>query len=328
MDKILRISVIIITRKWDLCLNSFDYLQNLNSQNIDFEILLAEGANPSAQRNKLANLAKGDFLLFLDDDSQPVSNLLEQYQETLALYPNAKVVGGPSLLIEKKQLISRLAKLFFSSSFGVGPVVCRYNAIGNLRKASEKDLILCNLLVKRDFFLITKGFCQNLYPGEENEFLKNNTNAESVFYEPKAIVYREARKTISEFVKQMFSYGSGRSKHFTFSNKLELIFLVPLLFLLYAGFLSLYGSVYLWLFIPMFFYLLLCFYVAITNRALRLKFYEKVVSPLYFLVGHLSYGFGLFAGLIQNKIFKNTVKSRIIGNIKVHKIKNFKIIST
>ena len=324
----IKISILVITKHWNQNESHFSYLKELKQTNIDFEILLAEGNNPSTQRNRLAEKAEGDFLLFLDNDSVPTDDLLEIYLSTIVLFPKVEIVGGPSLLINNQkssdQLLYNLSYIFFSSSFGIGPIKSRYNSQGVLRKASERELILCNLLIKRPFFLRTSGFNQNLYPGEENEFLKKLDTEALIIHNPNAIVYREPRESLFLFFKQMISYGKGRSKHLKWDYPYDYLFLVPLVFLFYVLIIPLVTKQTLFLYIPLLLHFILSLVTLGTCKSPGIKNYHKVFLPLFFLFGHLSYGGGLLVGLVKYKLLA-FLPEKEKGNekIQIHKLKKF-----
>jgi len=287
----------------------------LESDGYDYEVLVGVGDNPSLQRNKLAEIARGEYLLFLDNDSDPSSDLLKRYADLAQKNPEIKVFGGPSLLTETKDEWSRVLKLFFTSPLGIGPFRSRYNATGSTRLTDEKELILSNLFVEKGYFLDGGGFNKNFYPGEENEFLKRHHV--KALYEPTAAVYRSPRKNIAELMEQMLSYGKGRAKHFTFSRD-DLIFLAPALFALYAVFLFLNPFLFLTS-------LSVCAYLFIMGLValLRLGFcVEVLIAPIVFGLAHLFYGLGIWTGIVRYKIFKQK-EERALSYFEIIKLKSF-----
>jgi succinoglycan biosynthesis protein ExoA len=321
----MKISILIVTRKWKPDSNTFNYINQVKNRNLDFEVLIAEGNNPSSQRNLLAEKSNGELILFLDDDSVPAEDLLERYRETLEAYPEAKIIGGPSLLIKKDQSLSPLSNIFFSSSFGIGPVRNRYNSIGATRKATEKDLILCNLLIKRDFFLKTKGFNQEIYPGEENEFLNNLDEDVEILYNPDAIVYREPRRSFVLFLEQMFSYGKGRGKHLKLNSFCEFLFLIPLFFSLYIFNLPLIKNQSFAWYAPVGIHFLLSVITLIIHGVKDLSIRQRLLLPFFFFLGHFSYGVGVMAGIVKHRLLSVIIlKKRNKEQIKIYNLKIFK----
>jgi succinoglycan biosynthesis protein ExoA len=317
----MNISVLIICRDLKDVSAVLKQLDEFTSDTIKLEILVAEGDNPSEQRNRLAEMAKSEWILFLDDDSIPGLNFFETYSRLIKLHPDVDICGGPSILLADKNTLSRLSHCFFNSSFGIGPFKSRYMSVGKRRRATEKELILCNLLVQKDFFLASGGFHKELHPNEENEFIKKSADA-IIYYEPEAVVYRKSRATFIKFLKQMFKYGEGRAKHIHFRNsRTDVLFLIPTMFLFYIIFALFYFKVYgLLAFAPLLIHILLTIIFSITVKGTAL--YEKMfLMPAFNVMAHCSYGLGLFIGgmkyFIIKKFFYN---ERTLKYFRVHSI--------
>lgn len=318
------ISVLIICREFKVVSCVLDALKNLESKHIKLEVLVGEGDNPSEQRNKLAASAKGDWLLFLDDDSIPAPDLLQRYCELLQHWPGIVIVGGPSVLIKENGLIGRLSLCFFSSRFGIGPFRSRYVSVGPPRPASERELISCNLLVKKDFFLQKGGFNKELYPNEENEFIKNNKNAK-IFYHPEAVVFRKARNSFGKFLWQMFKYGEGRAKHLHLRKSFsDFLFLIPPFFLLYVlsipFLLQTFGAI---AFAPLLLHFILTVVVNIKGKNLR--FHELIFfMPLFNICAHGAYGAGMILGGMKYFIIKKFFyRERSLKFFRLYEVKTF-----
>lgn len=323
----MRISLLIITR--DKFTLADKCIFNLKDDNLDYEILIAEGNNPSFQRNKLASAASGDYLLFLDDDSLPVNTILQDYHSTLKLYPEADIIGGPSVLKIDNSSISKLSGLFFSSSFGVGPVKSRYNSTGKTRKAFEKDLILCNLLVSKVFFLKTLGFNENYYPGEENAFIKSLHRETCILYNPETVVYRRPRESFFLFLKQMFSYGKGRAKHLELTRFFEYLLLVPLFFAIYILTLPFLVKISGFFIMPLSIHFITSAFVVFLTKNINFSFAQKISLPIFFFLGHLSYGVGLLIGVVNYKLIRKLSPShKIKKEVVIQTLKKFKKSST
>ena len=115
------------------------------------EVLVAEGENPSRQRNLAVQKAKAPWVLFLDSDSQvqpgAVSALLQ------ATEAGVVAVGGPNLALKDEPRLGRSFDKVLGSWFGSMASRARYKSLGQRRNTSEKELILCNLLVSRKDFV-------------------------------------------------------------------------------------------------------------------------------------------------------------------------------
>jgi cellulose synthase/poly-beta-1,6-N-acetylglucosamine synthase-like glycosyltransferase len=176
------------------------------------QVLLAWGGHPSRQRNLAAAQAREPWLLFLDSDSRACPGLLTGLLAA-AKELGAVGVGGPNLALEDEPPLGRRLDAVLGSWAASGASRARYRAVGSRRLAGEKELILCNLLLRRDVFLKAGGFREDLYPNEENELL-NRLQAQGLrlAYEPRAAVRRPRRRTVGAFGLQAFRYGRGRAQ--------------------------------------------------------------------------------------------------------------------
>lgn len=324
--KKLRVSILIIAKAYTKTDVAYQRARSLVASGVDFEILMAEGDNPSMQRNELAKVASGEFLLFLDNDSLADDHLLSEYSMLIKKYPDASVFGGPSLLQVNQTNFHAILKCFFSSYLGIGPIRSRYNALGKVRITDEKELILSNMLIKREYFISLGGFNKNIYPGEENEFMKRSKPRE-IIYSPEAKVYRFPRDTLKEFLFQMYSYGQGRAKHLDF-NFSDSLFLLPAIFSFYI--LTIFLSLIMHpveklklYFIPLWIYMLIIAISLLWEENLKkiVCFFE---APFYFGAGHFAYGLGILKGSYKYKLLKIFFKKkRKLTHLKIVRIKDF-----
>jgi glycosyltransferase involved in cell wall biosynthesis len=287
---------------------------------MEWEVLVGEGDNPSEQRNLLAQKACGDWILFLDEDSRPARNLLKIYKNLIE-NRSILIAGGPSLVEKSPSAVGKLSQIFFSSIWGIGPYLSRYNSLGNIRESNERELILCNMLVNKEFFLQEGGFCRDLFPNEENEFIKRVRSESHVFYVPEAIVERPARDSVGAFSEQLFNYGKGRFKNIYMKRNFgDYIFVAPAFFSLYLislPFLIIYSQ---WaLMIP----LLIYFTLSLYSGLLRVREFRFLVilSPLFFSLGHFSYGLGIWSGFFKYAVFQKNLKLDAASFINVHQLK-------
>lgn len=264
-----------------------------------YEILLAEGSAPSRQRNRAAYEATGDILYFLDDDSLVAP-------ENFALCaagmsdPLVAVVGGPSITPENDTWLQQLFGAALSSAFGSGPVLNRYRSHGQTRVTTDKELILCNLAVRRSLFIDLEGFNECLYPNEENEFLERVMSAGyRLLHDPSMYIFRSQRRSLKAFVRQIFAYGRGRGQQTLISSKFPVTSFIPLFFVIYL-IIALLCIKYVLLLTPLVIYL-----AAALFSSLRIVVKNSRLSFL-FLIGiyplmHCVNGLGLLWGLLNGK---------------------------
>jgi len=262
-----------------------------------FEVLVAYGCAPSAQRNLAAREAQGELLYFLDDDSQVLPGFLEaaarHYRD-----PKVAAVGGPSLTPKSDSALQRAIGVAFASAVGGGGVRNRYRKVGSARRCCDSELILCNLSFRREIFLSHEGLDARLYPNEENELMDRLLHEGfQLVHDPELAVHRSQRRSYRAYVKQMFGYGRGRGEQTLLSGKLKPVSLAPSFLLIYALLLPFFARGLFAL--PMAGYLAA---IAFASFAGALSGREPALLPRLLLVYptlHLVYGAGVIAGLVR-----------------------------
>lgn len=269
--------------------------------NLDVDVQVVRGFCPSLQRNLAVEKSKNTNVIFLDNDSALCEDYFVYLMDALRFMPDALAVGGISEVDYNSQF-QKSIKYVFASVFGIGPLRARYLSLGKLRVSNEKELILCNLMINRSAFLALGGFRIDLYPNEENEFLSRLSKLCPLVHHPLLRVKRPARSSQVAFMKQMINYGRGRGEHFLLNpNIFDLIYFIPLIFLLYL--LTLPWHLF---FLPLYFYIGLIFlasffnFISVRDKALSFRL------PLTFLYCHHFYGLGLFIGLFKGKTLPDT----------------------
>lgn len=209
------------------------------AQQLDFpadklEIILARGRQPSVQRNTALRAARGDLIYFLDDDSLPPSGNL---QKAVVHFrdPQVQMLGGPNLCPSDAPELEQIFALVLSSWLAFGPSRARYAKVGQVRASSEKELILCNMMARRETLVKHGGFNEALYPNEENALMDEiQKEGGKLIYDPDFIVQRRPRRTLGSFCRMLRTYGRGRAEQFhetpTFGSALNF---VPPLFVVY-----------------------------------------------------------------------------------------------
>ena len=276
-----------------------EHLRNIMPVDPRYEILLAEGSAPSLQRNLAAREATGDVLYFLDDDSLITPENFARCLDNMS-DPSVAAVGGPSLTPEGDSRLQQLVGYALASAFGSGAVHNRYRVHGQTRETTDKELILCNLAVRRSVFMDCGGFNERLYPNEENEFLERVVSAGyTVLHDPSMRVFRSQRPTLKAFTRQMFTYGRGRGQQTLITSSYSVTSFIPLFFVLYLA-LALICIKYVLLMIPLVIYLFAAF-----ASSLQVLFRTGRASALLltgmFPLMHCANGAGLLWGLLRGK---------------------------
>jgi len=262
------------------------------------EILIARGRQPSIQRNAGLKAARGELVYFLDDDSVAHPANLRR-AVTHFRDPTVKVVGGPNVCPPDAPALEQVFALVLASWLGFGPSRARYAPVGKLRVTGEKELILCNLVARRDAMLELGGFNEALYPNEENALMDElQQRGGKLVYDPELVVHRRPRSTLGAFCRMLKTYGRGRAEQFreTPTPGSALNF-VPPLFLVY-----LIAAIPLWLWLGWPAFAPLGLYgLVVLLQVLALMPRGGVVRsccalPLIVLT-HVLYGYGFWRGL-------------------------------
>lgn len=261
------------------------------------EIILARGKQPSVQRNTALRAAHGELIYFLDDDALPVTGNLRRAVE---VFRDTKVqmLGGPNLCPKDGPFLEQVFALVLSSWIAFGPSRARYAKVGTVRETSEKELILCNMLGRRETLLAHGGFNEALYPNEENALMDNIQKAGGkLMYDPELFVWRRPRRTLQQFMRMLMNYGRGRAEQFRTTPTIgSLPNFVPPLFCLYLAVLIPLTRLSPWALLPMAFY-----FVAILVQVLALIPQGGLIRSLcalpLLIETHVFYGIGFWRGL-------------------------------
>ncbi|MFZ2950805.1 MAG: glycosyltransferase family 2 protein [Desulfuromonadaceae bacterium] len=292
------------------------HLKKILTDDPRYEVLLAEGSAPSLQRNLAAREAAGDVLYFLDDDSLINPDNLDLCSDGMS-NPAVAVVGGPSITPAGDSWLQQLFGYALASAFGSGSVHNRYRAYGETRATTDKELILCNLAVRRSLFADLGGFNERLYPNEENEFLERVVSAGyTLLHNPSMSVYRSQRRTLKAFIRQMFNYGRGRGEQTLITSSYSVTSFIPLFFVAYLVF-ALVCVKYVLLLVPLVIYLCAALVSSLLVLRRTGRPFALLLSGIYLLM-HVVNGVGLLWGLINGK--PEPVRD---GSIRIRRIKGF-----
>ncbi|MBU1692332.1 MAG: glycosyltransferase [Verrucomicrobia bacterium] len=259
-------------------------------------ILTSGRASPARARNIGAREARGEILVFIDDDAYPAPDWLEK---ALRDFQDETVgaVGGPSLVPPGATFFQHVSnKVFELSSTRTGR---RYS-----RRKDKVEIDVwptCNFFVREKVFEAVGGFSDKYWGGEDTTFCYDLIKAGfRMLYDPDLLVYHHPRKTLKQHLRQIYFWGVWRSfmmkrddqsvQGLFFAPSLLLVWLLggAVLSALWLSFRPLYGASWL----------LYGAYLAVAGfrtKSLRLALPVAVVT----LFSHLVYGFGFLRGLVS-----------------------------
>jgi cellulose synthase/poly-beta-1,6-N-acetylglucosamine synthase-like glycosyltransferase len=299
-EKVPSITVLIAARPGQAEIKAVAASRALDYPADKLEVIVARGTQPSAQRNAALKAARGDLIYFLDDDSAPEPGNLRRavsyFQD-----PKAQMVGGPNLCPRDAPPLEQVFALVLASWLAFGPSRARYAEVGRVRETSEKELILCNLLARRQTMLELGGFNEALYPNEENALMDElQKRGGKLIYDPQLLVHRRPRSSLRAFAKMLMTYGRGRAEQFRLHpTPGSVLNFVPPLFCLYLLALPLLlaltsiGKVCL---VPLAFYALAVLAQGVVLAAGGQVLQSLAAIPLVVLT-HILYGVGFWRGL-------------------------------
>jgi len=201
----------------NICLN---YKKNNPELNITYFVEKNKGL--SFARNKGIELAQGEWIIFLDDDAEPITNYLINVSLFLENQPQCIAAGGriyPNYETSEPKWMSKFL-LPLVSAIDLGNKTKRFPA--------NKYPIGANMLFKKYIFdkvglfnteLGRKG--NQLLGGEEKEiFMKLRKYTNAIYYIPDAVVYHfiPAKRLKIDFIKTL-AYKIGESNFIIYKDK-------------------------------------------------------------------------------------------------------------
>jgi glycosyltransferase involved in cell wall biosynthesis len=146
---------------------------------------------PAAARNYGVRFSKGDILCFLDDDSMPVQNWLEEITQPFGIGGAVAIVSGKTLSFDRREGLPLLLEKT------VYP---------------RKSMASCNIAYNRKVFESLGGFDELFTEAswEDNDLcLRARWRGYRHLHNEAAIVYHSHEKTLDEYKKKCLLNGRG-----------------------------------------------------------------------------------------------------------------------
>lgn len=282
-------------------------IKELDYPKSKFHVIVIKGKNPSDNRNKGAEKAKGEIIIFLDDDAVLDKGYLKNAEEFFERHKEINVVGGPQLTPKDEKGFAKISGYALSSKFGAWKLSNRYSGEKEKLDADETALTSANLLCKKEVIKKVQ-FDPRLFPGEDPKFIEDaKKQGFKVAYSPNIILYHRRRASIKDLIKQIFNYGKVRPAKESFIETIKKpFFLAPSLFVLYLLILISFSFINFSkiLFLPLLFYISLAIFFSIFDSAKNKDYKAILFLPFIYPIIHISYGIGMICGFIK-KVFKS-----------------------
>jgi len=233
--------------------------------------------------------AQGNLIAFTDADCVPRSDWLENLSKNFS--EDLKGIGGGIRNIGDS-LWEKTIFLVFDSFLGSGGSV-QDRVFAN--KKMVRSLSGCNAMYRTDDLKNIGGFNIKLAINEDTDLSTRLRKSGNLLYIPEAEVLHDQSLNLKEFAKRNYTFGFGRA----YNHLWDIQMIPPLLavMVLMFAFLNL-----------QFFYFMIFLYVIILIGYDFIIVFKKkkgiflLTIPIVFIIQHVSYSFGFWAGIFSNMV--------------------------
>ena len=277
---------------------------------------------PGKKRDEGAKRAKGEYLAFIDDDSAPRADWLQNANNILLKDKKLVALGGPGVLPKNATFWERVFDQSLLNTLGGGGYTYRFQP---QKERYVDDYPSMNLIINKKIFLKIGGFNNEYWPGEDSKLgnILSEKEKKLIYYNPNLVVYHHRRDSIKGHLKQYQQYGTMRGMFFVQGDKNSIRFqyVVPSLLTMYltlyilAFLLQLtkpYNTIIFFLIsLPFLTYVTMLLNVGFTSF-IQSKRPKESLAILYIVpLTHIVYGYFFILGTI-----KETLKTPSNSSIK------------
>lgn len=307
----------------------YEFLESLTHQQYsDFEVIIADGSphddvkpvvNPfvgklnliyiyekylpvSDARNRAAEVANGDWLIFLDSDCIIPEYYLQRIDKFIELN-KVELFGGPDKAHESFTPTQKAISYAMTSILTTGGIRGKEKHVGVFHPRGF------NMGIKKQAFLEVNGYATDFRCGEDIELsMRLLEKGKKSALIPEAFVYHKRRTDFLKFFKQVFRFGAARiniwQRH---PKELKITHLFPTVFMLFVL------SVPFQFFISEYLFYsssLILFLYSIANFVLATKETGSIKTGFLSLIAAyvmlFGYGWGFLKNFVEVKVKGNT----------------------
>ncbi len=137
-------------------------IENISTR-IDIKVVNQENSGVSAARNRGVELAKGEYIAFLDADDWWDEDYLQKMYQLIVDYPNATLYGSSYKIVKHKK--SKVPNIGLPTDFQSGII----NYFAAYAKTLVMPLSTSATIIKKSIFEELGGFNTNISLGEDFE---------------------------------------------------------------------------------------------------------------------------------------------------------------
>lgn len=266
---------------------------------------------PAEKRDQALKYAKGQYLIFIDDDAYPKENFLDILDESFR-DPDIVAVGGPAITPSNDTFWQKVSGAVFLSRVS-GGFPERYWPVGEKRFIDDWPSV--NLTVRRESFALVEGFNSAYWPGEDTKHCLDliQKTGGKILYSPELIVWHHRRGGLIRHLRQVGRYGLHRgffAKLFP-RTSLKCRYFIPSFFLCFVLLspILLFVEPFRWLVVLGW----TLYLIALTKAFWDIFSIEgnlrvALCSLYYIFPTHLFYGLRFIQGFVFTKELKSTLR--------------------
>lgn len=248
--------------------------------------------NPATRRNRAVSTSQGEILAFIDDDATATPEWLATAVRYLDAHPAVVALGGPDPAPPESTPAELMSETLLATRWIGSGVAAHERRRGIFPVRSATHLALVNLFIRRSVFT---GFDETIgYIGEDTGLIDSLLARGRVVYHEGVVVYHRRRSFPGPYLRQRWRYRMKtgemlvRGSRAYRSNPAIRSFLV-------AGTLAILLAPIVIL--P---YVAITFILGVLTTRLPMSYWPLI--PVAFAAHHLTYYFGILAGMLRGMI--------------------------